>query len=172
MSAVAEIYADPSRFAAWLDKAAPGESFLYAIAGDLDREAAVVVAVAAARDAGAVVPVMGGREGERRYQVQRSGRARALSESMLPRISPVFAATPEGELFGLLCEIAEAGLPCPSNAELARRLGWEDRQQVMYRLRRLRGSGHVSVQLSDERVPWRTITIIETGARTALREEA
>lgn len=85
----------------------------------------------------------------------------------MPRLSPVFAATPEGQLFALLCEIAEAGLPCPGLTELARRLAWEDRQQVRYRLRRLESSGHISMTLSDERVPWRTITITETGARTA-----
>lgn len=168
MGAAAEIYADPTRFAAWLDKAGPGESFLYAIAGVLDPQAAIVVAVKRARDAGAVVPVMGGVAGERRYQVQRCSSSEAVArKKTLPRVSPVFAATPEGQLFALLCEIAEAGLPCPSNAALAARLGWEDREQVKYRLRRLRGSGHVTVHLTDARVAWRTITIVETGARTA-----
>lgn len=170
MSAPATIYADPAQFEAWLDAAAPGESFLYAVAPALDPAAPIVAAVKRARDAGAVVPVMGGRAGERRFQVQRAARPVAppgSPERALPRLPRAFAATPEGALFALLAEIADAGLPCPSNAALARRLAWDDREQVRYRLRRLEAEGRITIRALGDRFAGRIVTITETGARTA-----
>lgn len=173
MSSPLVIYADATRFAAWLATAPAGASFDYAIAGSLNPEEPVVAAVAKAIEAGDVAPVQRGKPGERRYQVQRcaptssaAGAGRG-ARTTLPRISPVFAATPEGRLFALLCEIAEAGLECPSDAELARRLQWDDREQARYRRERLVASGHIAVRALGGRFDGRVVTITETGARTA-----
>jgi DNA-binding Lrp family transcriptional regulator len=65
----------------------------------------------------------------------------------------------------LLAQAASKGLPCPTNAELAKRIGLKDAVAASYRVRRLVQSGAIVVEepSPSER---RVVTIVATGAQT------
>lgn len=170
MAAAFACYSDPAELEAWASAAAPGETFVFAIADRLDPANPVMATLERLAAEGAIVPVAHRNDEARARCVLRCpDAARGQSLSDLPRLAPDFSITPEGQLFLLLIQLAEAGEVCPTNAELARRLGWGDRQQARYRLDRLAEGGWITVR-GDGRAGHdrpRIVTIVETGKTTS-----
>ena len=168
MAAAFACYSDPAELEAWASAAAPGETFVFAIADRLDPANPVMATLGRLAAEGAIVPVAHTNDEARARCVLRCPLSAGQVPTDLPRLSRNFSVTPEGQLFLLLIQLADAGEPCPTNAELARRLGWSDRQQARYRLDRLAEGGWITVR-GDGRAGHdrpRVVTIVETGKST------
>ncbi|WP_375290384.1 hypothetical protein [Qipengyuania sp.] len=167
MPAALACYSDPAHLEAWAARAAPGETFIVAIADVLDPEQPVVQAMARLSEAGRVQLVPHGNGEGRARCVLRMPDHLAQSPTDLPRLTPDFRQTPEGQLFLLLIQLAEAGAACPSNGALARRLGWDDREQARYRMSKLVEGGWISARaVPGDPADRRVVTITETGKST------
>lgn len=71
-------------------------------------------------------------------------------------------------LFDLLRELAAEAAPCPTNGELATRLGLDRGQQVSYLLGCLAKAGKIRVTFGDSTGPSdRVVTIVASGRSTA-----
>ncbi|MXO53629.1 hypothetical protein GRI47_06345 [Erythrobacter pelagi] len=156
------LYADATRLAAWYAEAAPGETTTYALADTLDHDHAAVALVDGWIAAGEVTPVQRRSAEGRKYQVQRCARPVENAAAC----SPVerFIDTPEAALLAELERCAEHGLPCPSNGELGRALGW-DREAVRYRLTLLERGQRVRVTNHGGPFDGRTIRLMDSGAK-------
>lgn len=86
--------------------------------------------------------------------------------------SPVEAALSDAAtdiIFRELKRAANFDLPCPSDADLARKAGLTSRDQAQWRVRKLVHVQLVSSELAYEGgVPTRVVTIVATGKRTRL----
>lgn len=83
---------------------------------------------------------------------------RGISDTMRARK----ALTPmEGRLLGLLERAADAGLPCPTNLELALEIGRDD---VAPLVRALCHKGHIMIESGHQ---WRIVTLTACGREIA-----
>lgn len=160
------LYADATRLAAWYAEAAPGETTTYALADTLDHDHAAVALVDSWIAAGEVTPVQRRSAEGRKYQVQRCARPVANAAAC----SPVerFIDTPQAELLAELERCTAHRLPCPSNGELGRALGW-DREAVRYRLTLLERGHRVRVTNHGGPFDGRTIRLMDSGAEISSR---
>jgi hypothetical protein len=151
---------------AFVRRAPAGESLIYCAAPDLIRsETSARVNDLAAE--GLVRPHRRRRAGGGwEYFVVRTGKGFAT------RLTPVEAALTDPAtdlIFRALKRAANLGFPCPSDADLARSCGLNTRDQAQHRVRKLIDLGLVQSTLAyDGGVPFRVVTIAETGKCTAL----
>ncbi len=159
-------YAAKAQLEAWLEGAAPGHSAVYAKGPSLDPRHEVVILVKDWIATGEVNPVQRRVDGELVYQVQRRAAGPDAIDGVTRRLrlSEAEAETPEGKLLTHLSRLANLGLPCPSNAEIAEAIGWRDGEAVRYRFNNLKKAGQIDVAISGER---RVVLIVATGKRTA-----
>lgn len=184
MSGVREpgLYADAAQLAAWHRVAAPGHQAIYAHSAVLDHDHPTVALVDRWIAEGSVRPV------QRRISiellgtslqhcVQRCVSAGAGGEAVRSTVTwskqapgAASISAQERVLLDHLSALAEAGLPCPSNAGLADALQWDDRHKVEYRLRKLARAGLVRIDNlggTGRGHRGRVVTITASGARTA-----
>lgn len=76
------------------------------------------------------------------------------------------AGTVERRLLKLLMVAASRGLPCPTNAAIARAVGLPDDNAASYRLRRLQQRGLIRVEVSADPRRLRIVTIVASGKTT------
>lgn len=151
----------------WLARSVPGDTTDYAVGPALDHSQAVVRRVAQLAEAGKVVPVqhrqmIAGKD-QLVYRIQRTNPSNVGTVARRIRRDDEWEQTEEGRLFLLLARHANIGLPCPSYATLAERLGLRDRQAARYRMVKLQQMGRIRV---TQGVKALIVTIAETGRRT------
>lgn len=158
--------ASAAQVEAWIRRAAPGQVLLYAEGPSVDGVEAAIVARSFA-DQGLVrlLPNVKVADFHYKYSLQRVAPAVSAAPPK-PTIDRALAGTDEGEMLRLIGEIADAGLPCPTNAELAEALHLRNGEAARYVLKKLAGRGLVRVVRDGE---WRIVTIVETGASTAAK---
>lgn len=165
MNGGSTLYADPTQLEAWLARARPGDRMIYARGPALDPRHAVAALVARWSAEGEVLTLKQRIGGELAHMAQR---ARPRPAGAVParrlRRDAEFEETPAGRLFLHLARLANMGLPCPSNRELAEAAGLRDAEAARYLFNKLRAEGRIAVVSTGER---RVVTIAETGARTA-----
>ncbi len=163
------MFAPVERLNAWMDSARPGDCVVYATGPALDPSAAPAALVRRWIDGGEVLAK------QQRHPAQAgvfhyiAQRREQRGEAVVKRVrrNGHFEETPEGRLFLVLVRLANLGLPCPCNRELAVHASLRDGEAVKYRLKLLENSGRIEVRwLSGGR----QVTITETGATTALVE--
>ena len=154
-------YAEPGELEAWMLRAEPGDETWYAIGPALgDKAAAPKVARRFAGD-GLATLFLRRVGGGLHYMIRK--RAPALSAvAACGRLAQ--PAPTERALYDVLCQIADDGLPLPSNELLAERAGLPDRHAARYRISLLRAAGFVRVEVVAAR---RVLEITATGQRTA-----
>jgi len=160
----------PDQFRTWVDRAAPGDDVVYATGA---RPAEGIGAVVRSLHEQGLV-AMTSKRGDDGFRFI----AQRLAD---PRPSQIRARAPvnrgrftltanDGKMttravLRLLSQAASKGWPCPTNAELAKRVGLKDAVAASYRVRRLVQSGAIIVEepSPSER---RVVTIVATGAQT------
>ncbi len=164
-------YPDAAVFAEQWAQLKPGGNLAFARGETYDRRHPVVAMVLAEQAAGRATLHRSGQGVGRVHIVQRccgssaemAERASAAARAQRDRF---WADTPEGRVLAAIEDCAERGLPCPTNADLARAAGLRSGQAASYRLGRLAELGKVRVRRepgSDLRV----VTICETGLSTS-----
>lgn len=126
-------------------------------------------AVRALTDAG-LIDIARRRVGDGRYsfEVQRRSRRYVPSVPSKPRggMHARRAGTVERRVLKLLLTAATKGLPCPTNASIARAVGLPDAVAASYRLRRLVARGLIRVAVPDDPRDLRVVTIVASGKAT------
>lgn len=159
----------PEQFRSWAERAQPGEDVVYAEGARPGT--AIGAAVRGFMTAGVVELTSIRRDGQLRFIARRlpqplpsAGRAR------LPNAGHFMPGAKEGAMttraiLRILSQAAAHDLPCPTNAELAKRVGLNGAVAASYRVRRLVQSGKIKV---DEPSPLerRVVTIVATGKQT------
>lgn len=173
------LYAEIGVMEAWLENAAPGDELRYATGPALGREAPAGQLARQWAEEGEVM-LFQRRPGPgkpleyvaRRKEPPVKPRAsRALPGRQARPLLPLpqdFAESDEGRMLALLTEAAEAGVACPSESELARRLELNSRRRAQYLINRLMRASLIRVQSSTS-FHGRVVTIVATGKKTADR---
>lgn len=159
-------YMIPAAFAEALARLQPGASLAFAAGEPLNDFHPTVKLAYAARDRGEVTLHKGGRDDQGRLlqKVQRvNPEARADDAGRAAR-DALWLDTPEGRVFLAIEQAAEAGLTCPSNAELAEAAQLRDADAASYRLRKLEDAGRVRVRHG---AGGRVVSIIGSTLETA-----
>lgn len=152
---------------AWVDRARPGDDVVYATG---ERPPAEVAAFALQLyDARLVTMTSRPAAGGRRFIFQRlpalrPSQLRAQARNSRGRDAHDGRKTAKAVL-RILSQAATAGLPCPTNAELAKRVGLRDAAAASYRVRRLVADGKITVEQPSP-VERRIVTIVATGKVT------
>jgi hypothetical protein len=154
---------------AWLDQAAPGDSFTYFVGSYLVPGMAIVAAARAASDRGAVLLTQRRRE-DRLFDYLATKRRNAEPVAAPARRGvsrgPCGVADEEKEwLMAVLRRKASLSLPCPTNRQLAEEAQLKDAESVRYRLGLLQQEGRIAIQWID--ADRRVITIVASGRSTA-----
>ena len=161
----------PEQFRSWAERAAPGEDVVYSVGlrpGD-----SIGAAVRALHDSGLVTMTSKRCDDGFRFIAQRLPDPRPSQiRARMPEHRGRFAhrevkgrRLPERLIYKLLVAAAKRGEPCPTNAELAARVGLAGAVAASYRVRRLVAAGKITVD-EPSPVERRVITIIATGDRT------
>jgi hypothetical protein len=160
---------------AWVERARPGEDAVYATG---ERPPADIAAVARGLYDARLVTLTSLRvKGGHRFILQRLPDVRPSQlrlQAQQNRGKFVKSAT-DGRVTAkavlrLLSHAASHDLPCPTNAELARRVGLKDAIAASYRVRRLVADGKITVELPSP-IERRVVTIIATGKSTRRMEQ-
>jgi len=128
----------------WVERAAPGETADYAMGPALDRAEPVVRLVADLIGSGEVIPckVRDDVTGKLVHQVQR---VRKLVKEDAPRRirrDEEWEQTEAGRVFLFLVRLSNFGLPLPSYAVMAERVGLRGKEQARYAMTKLEQAGH------------------------------
>jgi hypothetical protein len=154
-------YADPSDLEVWMRRAAPGDETWYAIGPALGEKAAAPKLARRLAGDGLATLFLRRVGGGLHYMI----RKRAPAASAISACGRIAApAATERALYEVLCQVADDGLPLPSNEVLAERAGLPDRHAARYRLSLLVAAGFVQVEVGSGR---RVVQIVATGQRTA-----
>ena len=161
----------PDQFRSWAERARPGDDVVYATGvrpGD-----AIGAAVRALHESGLVTMTAKRVDGGFRHIAQRLADPRptvrvakgAEQRGRFAKRDVKGRRTVERLIYKILVEAARRGVPCPTNAEIAIRVGLSGAVAASYRMRRLVASGRIEV---DEPSPLerRVVTIVATGKRT------
>lgn len=183
------LYADIGVMEAWLDSAVPGDELRYATGPALGRDAPAGKLARQWAEEGEVVlfqrrlgpgkpleyvarrrepPVRPRADAARGGSARLTGQARRGSARPALPLPQDFDASDEGRMLAALTELADAGAPCPSNVELARKLDLNSRYRAQYLINRLCRANLIRVA-SASSFEGRTVTIVASGARTAER---
>lgn len=168
-------FADAGQMRAWLASAPPGQLMIYACGPNLfpgSNPAAVLAREWQAGGLAELSQTRADRDGCWNY------RARKLAE--IPSVDlkaplagstnqdpPEFSDSEEGRLYRLIKRTALAGLPCPSNAEIAEALELDSRFRARDRFNALVKAGHLNL-IEGNRFGARVVEVAATGARTAV----
>ncbi|MEV4934584.1 winged helix-turn-helix domain-containing protein [Sphingobium sp. LSP13-1-1.1] len=157
----------PDQFASWVARAAPGDDVVYSM-GDRP-EKAIGEAVRALHEQGLVALTSKRGANGFRFIAQRlpdpkpvrgpEHRGRYARREIKGRY------TAERMILKILSAAAEKGQPCPTNAELARRVGLSGAVSASYRMRRLVAAGKIVVE-EPSPLERRLVTIVATGKQT------
>lgn len=161
----------PEQVRSWAERARPGEDIVYAEgARPGDTIGAVVRGL---KDMGLVTMTSKRVDGRLRFIAQRlpdpapSARLRRGPEQRgrFAKREIKGRRTAERLIYKLLVDAAKRGAPCPTNAELATRVGLSGAVAASYRMRRLVAAGDISI---DEPSPLerRVVTILASGKQT------
>lgn len=161
----------PDQFRNWVERAKPGEDVVYA---EGVRPADLIGGfVRSQADAGLVTMTSKRVDGRLRFIAQRLPDPRP-SERIArgPQHRGRFAKrqvkgrrTAERLIYKLLCEAARCNRPCPTNSELAARVGLSGAVAASYRVRRLVAAGDIIVE-EPSPLERRVVTIVATGKQT------
>lgn len=162
----ATIYQDERLLRAQYERARTGENVIYARGPVLDPRNPVVALVREWREEGRVVTAQKRVQGDLVYLFQRCAAPASGKPGVRTRIDPEMSERPDGRLLAHLSRLANLGLPCPSNAELAEGAGLRGAEAVKYAFRLLKEHGHVRLVASEGQA--RVVEVIATGERTAL----
>lgn len=108
--------------------------------------------------------------GELLYYVTRCRPAQrdgARASGARAAIDETWRETADGRIYLALRRAANMGLPCPTNAELAKLGGLRDADAARYVIRKLQAAAMIDVLLSGAGRSFRRVKIIETGRLTA-----
>lgn len=151
----------------WARSASPGAAVCLGIASAVP--AATQPALRTLTDAG-LIDIARRRVGDGRYsfEVQRRSRRYVPPVPSKPRggMHARRAGTVERRVLKLLLAAATKGLPCPTNASIARAVGLPDAIAASYRLRRLVARGLIRVAVPDDPRKLRVVTIVASGKAT------
>lgn len=162
----------PEQFRSWAERAQPGEDVVYAEGvrpGD-----AIGATVRGLHDAGLVAMTSKRVDGRLRFIAQRLPdprpsqlRARVCE---VPRRGQFQLGANDGAMttravLRILQQAAARGLPCPTNEELAKRIGLNGKEAASYRVRRLVQLGKISVE-EPSPLERRVVTILASGKQT------
>lgn len=154
----------------WARSASPGAAVCLGVASGVP--AATQPALRALTDAG-LIDIARRRVGEDRYsfEVQRRSRRYVAPVQKAPArprggMHARRAGTVERRVLKLLLTAAAKGLPCPTNASIARAVGLPDAIAASYRLRRLTARGLIRVTVPDDPRLHRVVTIVASGKAT------
>lgn len=181
------LYADVTVMEAWLENAAPGDELKYATGPALGRDAPAGVLARSWAAEGEVV-LFQRRPGPGKpleYVARRKvpnvvapkGGGRLFGSAARRVARPAlgapadFAETQAGQVYGLMVRLAAKGLACPNNRRIAELLELNTAEQARYAMTRLVRAGMIRVEADSTFAP-RIVTIVETGARTAMPNRA
>ncbi len=160
----------PEQFRSWAERAQPGEDVVYAEGvrpGD-----AIGAMVRSLHDAGLVAMTSKRVDGRLRFIAQRlpDPRPSQLRARQVPQRGWFQLAANDGAMttravLRILQQAAARGLPCPTNEELAKRVGLNGKVAASYRVRRLVQLGKISVE-EPSPLERRVVTILATGKQT------
>lgn len=157
----------PDQFEAWVARAVPGEDVVYCT-GQRPSEA-IGAAVRALHERGLVTMTSKRSAGGFRFIAQRLPDPRPVR---LPEHRGRFARrelkghyTAERMILKILVTAADKGHPCPTNGELARRVGLAGAASASYRMRRLVAAGKIAIE-EPSPLERRVVTIAATGKQT------
>ncbi|RSU76575.1 hypothetical protein BRX37_08340 [Sphingomonas sp. S-NIH.Pt3_0716] len=160
----------PEQFRSWAERAQPGEDVVYAEGvrpGD-----AIGATVRGLHDAGLVAMTSKRVDGRLRFIAQRlpDPRPSQLRARQVPQRGRFQLAANDGAMttravLRILQQAAARGLPCPTNEELAKRVGLNGKVAASYRVRRLVQLGKISVE-EPSPLERRVVTILATGKQT------
>lgn len=161
--------AAPDRLAAWAQAAAEGERCIYARAVTLRRHAETAELARGLGAAGIVTL----------WALRHAPSGPLFDYHAKRTLLPVEAAAPppadedalapnERLLLDMMARQADRGAPASSNREYARAIGLKTGDQVKTLINRLRHVRGLIVVAAAPVPPGRTITIVETGAKTGL----
>ncbi len=157
----------PDQLARWAERAAPGEDAVYCTGPRPSQE--IGAAAMALRERGLVTIKHKRVEGGFRFIAERlGGPARVRSaehRGRFARRESKERRTAETIIYRLLKSAAQAGQPCPTNAELAARAGLSGAVAASYRMRRLVKAGKIVVA-EPSPLERRVVTIVATGKST------
>lgn len=164
--------ADVATVEAWVNSARHGDEILYAM-DRYPKQALGPKRLRAFYDLG-MVELFGRRLDNvwhcfaRRTMAQREGAVWPIAVDAAEPVTP--AVKEAARLLGELREVANDGLPCPSNAQLAAAIDVMDSDRVSYLLKILRKWNAIAVELIDAE-PRRLVTIVATGRTTGILEQ-
>jgi hypothetical protein len=156
----------------WARSASPGAAVCLGVAPSVP--AATQPALRALTDAG-LIDIARRRIGEGRFSFEVQRRSRRYVAAVPARKAPAAprggmharrAGTVERRVLKLLLTAATKGLPCPTNASIARAVGLRDAVAASYRLRRLVARGLIRVTVPDDPRLHRVVTIVASGKAT------
>lgn len=155
----------------WVRGATPGASVCLGVASSVP--AATQPALRALTDA-ELIDIVRKRVGDGRYCFEVQRRSRRYVAPLVqkapqrPRggMHARRAGTVERRVLKLLLTAAAKGLPCPTNAAIARAVGLSDGIAASYRLRRLVARGLIRVAVPDDPRLHRVVTIVANGQST------
>lgn len=160
----------PEQFRSWAERAQPGEDVVYA--EGVRPGAAIGAMVRGLRDAGLVAMTSKRVDGRLRFIAQRLPdprpsqlRARQVSQRGRFQLAANDGAMTTRAVLRILQQAAARGLPCPTNEELAKRVGLNGKVAASYRVRRLVQLGKISVE-EPSPLERRVVTILATGKQT------
>lgn len=160
----------PEQLHSWAARARPGDDVVY---DEGARPGADIgAAVRGLHDAGLVTMTSKRVDGRLRFIAQRlADPAAAGREHRGAPHRGRFAKRATGRrcaerlIYKLLVEAARRGAPCPTNAELAARVGLSGAVAASYRMRRLVAAGDIAVE-EPSPLERRVVTIMATGKQT------
>ncbi|MBD3747775.1 MAG: winged helix-turn-helix domain-containing protein [Sphingopyxis terrae] len=156
----------------WVRGATPGASVCLGVASSVP--AATQPALRALTDAG-LIDIARKRVGDGRYSFEVQRRSRRYVAPTPVQKAPTRprggmharrAGTVERRVLKLLLTAAAKGLPCPTNAAIARAVGLSDGIAASYRLRRLVARGLIRVAVPEDPRLHRIVTIVASGEST------
>lgn len=164
------LYVPRAELEQWFDRAAAGERRLYARGPALNpkHDVAALVRDWIACGEATVVQARDPATRELLYLVVRCRPQPAEPAERRVTVDDAWRETAEGRIFLTLVRAANLGVPCPSNAELARAAGLRDADAARYVLYdKLAKTGRVEILPTAGTRGGRVIKITETGRRTA-----
>lgn len=158
-------YLEPGHASAAIRRLRPGQSVVFAAGPRLADFHPTVKLIKDAAARGEVTLHSGGRDEQGRLR-HVARRPVAVDSAAPPR--PALRenySIPEGRLMRVLREVAEAGQPCPSNADLADLAELADRYAAKHRLNVLVRAGRIAVRTMGDGS--RVVRLLDLGIETA-----
>jgi hypothetical protein len=163
------LYVPRAELEAWFDRAKAGETRVYARGPSLNPRHEVPMLVRDWYATGEATLCQSRDQATREvlYHVRRIRPQPADGAARRVKVDDAWRETAEGRIFLTLVRAANMGIPCPSNADLARAGGLRDADAGRYVLYKLRDAGRVEILPNAGARGGRVVKIVETGRVTA-----